>query len=99
MGARISDAVWSRFLKGDKGIFVRLLSGKSFTDTRDRVRDKFKNDEEFRRYVLEYLSEFEGILNQSKRIDRSDVLESVFLSADVGKLYLLLKRSLDEEGS
>ena len=93
----ISEAAWNRFLKGDKGIFPSLLYGKSYMDTSQRIRERFKNDEIFRKYVTEYMSEFRSLLEHARAFDHSNVLQSTFLSADVGKLYLLLERSLEDD--
>jgi len=98
LGTSISEAAWDRFLKGDKGIFARLLYGKGYMETNRRIRERFKNDKAFRKYVMEYMSEFKGLLGHARTLDHSNVLESTFLSADVGKLYLLLEHSL-EDGS
>jgi hypothetical protein len=62
-----------------------------------RIRERFKNDEDLRRYITEYMTEFRGLLEHARTFDHSNVLESTFLSADVGKLYLLLKRSLEDD--
>ena len=93
----ISEAAWKKFLKGDRGIFTRLLYGKGYMEIHRRIRERFKNDEDLRRYVTEYMTEFRGLLEHARTLDHSNVLESTFLSADVGKLYLLLKRSLEDD--
>ena len=58
------------------------------------IRAKFEGDENFRKYVQRYLDHFEGLLNQASESDPENLLSSTFLSADIGKLYLVLARSV-----
>ena len=39
------------------------------------------------------MSQFEALMNQAAACDPENVLTATFLTADVGKLYLLLARS------
>lgn len=58
------------------------------------IKNKFEDDGEFRDYVLRYLAEFEALLNQARNSDYPDVLTGTFTSSEVGKLYLVIARSL-----
>ena len=51
---------------------------------------KYREDDEFRRYVRRYLDHFERLLSEANESDPENLLNPTFLSADVGKLYLLL---------
>jgi len=61
---------------------------------REVIRAKFEEDENFRKYVQRYLDHFERLLNQANESDPENLLSSTFLSADIGKLYLVLARSV-----
>ena len=89
-----SQRLWSRLTKGDKGIFVRTMLSDDEKHAREVIRAKFEEDENFRKYVQRYLDHFERLLNQANESDPENLLSSTFLSADIGKLYLVLARSV-----
>ena len=51
-----------------------------------------------RRYVLRYVDQFERLLADTRGADPENLLHSTFLTADVGKLYLMLNRALGRDG-
>jgi hypothetical protein len=89
-----SERLWSRFTKGDRGIFVRNIITDDDKRARQVIGVKYQEDETFRKYVSRYLDQFERLLNEANESDPDNLLSSTFLSADVGKLYLLLARSV-----
>jgi hypothetical protein len=90
-----AQKLWPKFAKGDRGIFVRgLVSDDGEKGARDVIRGKYEGDENFRKYVTRYIEHFEKLLNEANESDPENLLSSTFLSADVGKLYLLLARSV-----
>ena len=89
-----SQRLWSKLTKGDKGIFVRTMLRDDEKHAREVIRAKFEEDENFRKYVQRYLDHFERLLNQANESDPENLLSSTFLSADIGKLYLVLARSV-----
>jgi hypothetical protein len=48
--------------------------------------------------VTRYMGKFEDLLRESNTADPESVLNATFITADVGKLYLVLSRSLDRTG-
>ena len=50
-----------------------------------------------RRYVMRYFDHFERLLEDSLEVDPENLLHSTFMTADVGKLYLLLCRALGRD--
>jgi hypothetical protein len=58
------------------------------------IKQKFEEDPNFRDYVLRYLNQFETLLAQARECDHQDVLGATFVTADVGKLYLLLSNAV-----
>ena len=84
----VIDHVWPR---GDLG-FIDDAYSPSFVA---RVpRSGYQGIDEFRRYVQRYLDHFEKLLSEANESDPENLLSSTFLSADVGKLYLLLARAV-----
>jgi hypothetical protein len=88
------DDIWKRYQKGDRSIFARrLLRGKDRLALPD-IKARFETDERFRSEANRYIKQFETLLNQATDCDPENLLSTTFLTADVGKLYIILSRSL-----
>ena len=61
------------------------------------VAQRYREDGEFREYVNRYIAQFENTLGEAKKRDMDGVLATTFLTADVGKVYMLLIRALGRE--
>ncbi len=88
------DTLWKRYHKGDRSIFARRLARRSDDNSLPMIERRFETDERFRRQAERYIRDFESLLDQASNCDPENVLSTTFLTADVGKLYLLLARSL-----
>src|SRR5262249_34046326 len=89
----IPDQIWKRFHSGDRSIFTRQLL-RLDRNVAELIKQKFESDGGFRDYVLRYLNQFETLLDQAKECDHQDVLGATFVTADVGKLYVLLSNAI-----
>ena len=94
MDSEKSQKLWPKHSKGDRGIFVRGIISEDERQVRTVISSKYEDDDEFRRYVQRYLDHFEKLLSEANESDPANLLSSTFLSADVGKLYLLLARAV-----
>ena len=94
---QITEDDWRRFNKGETGVFVRKMLGFREKARLGAIRDKYQTDGEFREYVTRYFTEFEVLLGEAKKRDQEGLLKSIFLSSDVGKVYMLLARALGRE--
>jgi hypothetical protein len=93
----IPGGVWRVFYRGDKSAFTRrVLDTRSLRDQK-RIRRKFRQDPEFREHASHYVTEFESLMQQAEKWDYENLLRTTFLTADVGKLYLLLSRAVGRE--
>jgi methyl-accepting chemotaxis protein len=90
----IPDGVWKRFHAGDRAIFTRQLLQTQDRTTGAAIKRKFEEDGPFRDAVLRYLGQFETLLTQAKTIDHLNVLSATFVTADVGKLYVILSNAI-----
>jgi hypothetical protein len=87
----LPEETWKRYHAGDHSVFTRRLLSNADAA---RIQARFRSDPEFRKYVERYIGEFERLLNQAKENEHDDILSAAFLTADVGKLYVLLARAL-----
>ena len=95
MDSEKSQKLWSKYSKGDRGIFVRGIISDDERQARSVISTKYEDDEEFRRYVQRYLDHFgKDCCLKPMRAIRKTFSSSTFLLADVGKLYLLLARAV-----
>jgi hypothetical protein len=90
----IPDYVWKRFHAGERAVFTRHLLRLQERGEATHIRKKFEEDPNFRDFVLRYLNQFETLLEQARDSDHQDVLGATFVTADVGKLYLLLSNAV-----
>ena len=89
------DSIWKRYQKGDRSIFARrLLRGKDRLALPD-IKARFEADQRFRIEANRYIKQFETLLDQATDCDPENLLSTTFLTADVGKLYIILSRSLE----
>jgi len=90
----VDDKTWREFHAGDQSVFLRKILKNLDRNQIAAIRTRYEEDSQFREFVNRYLAEFETLLNQARLADRADVLTGAFTSAEVGKLYLVLARSL-----
>ena len=93
----LSEDDWQRYSKGEKGLFVRKMLGMRERSRLAAVAQRYREDSEFREYVNRYIAQFEGALGEAKKRDMDGVLATTFLTADVGKVYMLLIRAIGRE--
>ncbi|MBL6771598.1 MAG: hypothetical protein ISQ28_00165 [Alphaproteobacteria bacterium] len=81
---------------GDRGVSVRRLL-KRYTPAgagAGAMADLYARDRAFTEQVDRYLETFDSLLAQANQVDRSKLLHTTFLTADIGKLYVFLARSI-----
>ncbi|QEX24339.1 hypothetical protein FRZ61_42800 [Hypericibacter adhaerens] len=86
--------VWKDYHKGDRSIFARRLFRGKDSYLVPAIEQRYKDDDRFRDMVERYMERFEELLAQAQEADPESVLNAAFITADVGKLYLVLSRSI-----
>jgi uncharacterized protein YoxC len=94
LDSEIPDEVWKRYREGDRSIFARRLFKSKDSYVVPALEQRYQRDERFRDLVDRYVAKFETLLGQSQQVDTEAVLSAAFITADVGKLYLILAKSL-----
>jgi hypothetical protein len=98
LDAEVPDADWKRYTNGDRTIFTRnLLKGKQAAIV-GRITERLKSDNKMRQYVTRFVDEFDRLVRESEAVDPENLLHSTFMTADVGRLFLLLNRALGRDG-
>jgi DNA repair exonuclease SbcCD ATPase subunit len=91
LDGELPEKTWRAYQRGETSIFARRLVSMRDSISHDKLRQKFAEDTEFRTYVQRYWRQFEEMHEQAKRHDHGDLLSSVFVSSDVGRLNQLLQ--------
>ncbi|MBX7147037.1 MAG: hypothetical protein K1X44_07000 [Alphaproteobacteria bacterium] len=95
--ADIPDDLLQKFQRGDKSIFARRLFKMKDTYTLPAVEQRYRKDEQFSSKVDKYLNRFEQLLADANRADPESVLSAAFITADIGKLYVVLAKSVGRQ--
>jgi uncharacterized protein YoxC len=94
LDSEIPDEIWKRYREGDRSIFARRLFRSKDSYIVPALEQRYQRDERFHEMVDRYIRKFEALLGQSQHVDPESVLGAAFITADVGKLYLVLAKSL-----
>lgn len=95
----VEEELWKRYYKGDQGVFLRHLTKTLSRQKFDSIQRLYQSDEKFRSYVMRYLKEYSALVKHARATDRSEVLTTTFSTSDMGKLYMLLSRAMDNAGA
>jgi len=91
----VTDAAWTSYLKGDRGIFtrraVKLIDASNMRD----ILRHYDDDAEFRAHVNHYIHDFEAMLRTVLSSRESGPLSVTLLSSDMGKLYVALAHAIE----
>jgi len=90
----VPEAIWRRFHAGERSVFIRHLLQAQERQATVTIKKKFEDDLIFRSHAQSYLDQFENLLAQARTCDHLDVLGTTFVTADVGKLYLILANAV-----
>jgi hypothetical protein len=93
----LSERILREFVNGDRGVFVRRLLRSNLGESGNAIRAKFRDDADFRRYVLDYLSQFERLRADALAADPENILSATILTSDVGKLYIVLSEMVGKQ--
>lgn len=94
LDSEVPEEIWKRFREGDRSIFARRLFRNKDSYVIPAIEQRYSRDERFRDIVDRYMRKFEDLLSQSAKADPEAVLNAAIITADVGKLYLVMAKSL-----
>lgn len=95
MDKSLAEKLWKQFARGDKSVFLRgMIVEADLKKLQGAIRSTYEGNAEFRKYADRYLDLFENLLAQAAASDPENLLSSAFVTADVGKVYVLLSRAI-----
>jgi hypothetical protein len=91
----LAEKLWRQFARGDKAVFLRtMLIDHKTRKLQAAIKQRYEDDADFRKYTDRYLDLFENLLAQATSSDPESLLSSAFVTADVGKVYVILSRAI-----
>ena len=88
--------MWKKFYNGDTEVFIRSIA-KNMSNTQiSALRKEFEKNDDLRKLVNTYMSEFEALVEKSKKNEHSAALMAVISGADLGRLYYVLAKALNK---
>lgn len=90
----IPEKIWRRYRDGDRGIFARRLFRSKDEFMIPAIQQRYETDERFKDMIDRYIGKFEDLFGRANLADPDSVLPATFITADIGKLYLVIARSL-----
>jgi len=91
----VTEEDWKRYNRGEKGVFVRKILGFREKAKLAIIRDHYREDQSFRDYVSRYIKQFHNLVEEAKKRDTENVMNTTLLSSDMGKLFMLLNRAIE----
>ena len=90
------EDLWKKFYNGDTEVFIRSIA-KNMSNTQiSALRKEFEKNDDLRKLVNTYMSEFEALVEKSKKNEHSAALMAVISGADLGRLYYVLAKALNK---
>jgi ABC-type transporter Mla subunit MlaD len=91
--------VWKRYRAGDRSSFVRRLIEKKDAYLLPALVERYEKDLKLRDLVTRFIARFEELIDGANKADPDHILNTTFLTADIGKLYLLIQRNLGKQAA
>jgi len=90
----IPDDAWARFLKGDKSRFARQVNKLGAGRLRDRARQLYSQDADFKAAATRFMADFDTMMGQAMAEDGRNALAVTLISSDLGRLYVALTQAV-----
>ena len=94
---KAEDSLWQKYYGGDKAAFMRHITNEISSQQAKKIRQLYKNNQAFQEVVRKYMSGFEKLTTTISKNKNSELLISVLIGSDVGRLYMVLADILKKE--
>jgi len=92
--SEIPEIVWNKYNGGDNKIFAKWLV-KMFNATDKRqIHDLLKADKIFNSQAVQFVRNFEKILNGANQTSDADKIKNTLLKTDLGTIYTVLHKNM-----
>ncbi len=84
------ETLWQKYYSGDKAVFMRHIARKISETQGKKVQDLYLKDKDFNLAVNRYMAEFEGLTKSAREEGETNLLMSILIGSDAGRLYMVL---------
>lgn len=92
-GAQIPDVVWKKYNDGDNKIFAKWLVKMFEATDKRQIRNMLKSDKVFNSQAIQFVRNFDKILNSAEQTNDSDKVKSALLKTDLGIIYNTISKN------
>lgn len=94
----LNEPVPAALIKGGRNIDAGLPMSKASASAVELLGNLWQSDADFRLYGKQFIDSFDAELSELSGSKNNALLTEIYLTSDLGKLYLLLSRAGDERG-
>jgi hypothetical protein len=94
----MASEMWARYQRGERKAFTKRLYTAAGQKAFDEVSRKYRSDRAFKQTVDRYITEFERLLDDVSRDDRSTTTLRNYLTSESGLVYTLLAHAAGRLG-
>ncbi len=88
-------ALTSRFEEGERNIFANIILRRDEQDVKNRIRLETARNDQFRKSVYAFLTNFDQLLEPATGEQESDTLIDDYLGSPIGQVYLIIGSAMD----
>ena len=93
-GAQIPDVVWKRYNDGDNKVFAKWLVKMFEASNKKQIRETLKSDKVFNSQAIQFMRNFEKILNGAEQTNDADTVKTALLKTDLGVIYEIIRKNM-----
>ena len=89
---------WERYRRGEQNVFSRRLYTIQGQEVFEEIRRRYRSETSFRDSTDRYLQQFEELIGELDRGDRTGVTAKSILLSNRGKVYTILAHAMGRLG-
>ena len=93
-GADIPEIIWKKYNDGDNKIFAKWLVKMFAASDKKQIKEMLKNDKVFYSQAVQFVRNFEKILNGAEQTDDADKVKNALFKTDLGVIYTTIHKSI-----
>ncbi len=93
-GANIPDIVWNKYNDGDNRIFAKWLVKMFNATDKKQISNMLKSDKVFNSQAVQFVRNFEKILNSADQTNDADKVKAALLKTDLGIIYTTISKNM-----
>lgn len=92
--AEIPEIVWKKYNDGDNKIFAKWLVKMLNATDKKQIRELMKSDKVFNSQAMQFVRNFDKILNGADQTNDAEKLKNTLLKTDLGTIYTVIHKNI-----